>query len=229
MERVKNYYDILGIKKSAASKEIYTAFKTIALKWHPDRVSDSLKETAHNKFIEINEANEILSDVLLRKEYDLLYERDYENRQASDSAQYSKYEVNIKSRSARARAASEADLKQFHICLGCRRLSFISIRLCPHCGSISFKPIPKYKIWKHYGGMMFIMIISLITANFSCEAITNSSDALVLLLPFSVIIWFAIWLGPSYGWSFYYELKKRKESQYRNEAARIILNEGSKT
>lgn len=65
----KDYYDILGVSKSATTDEIKKAYKKLALKWHPDRNQDN-KEFAEEKFKEIAEAYEVLSDEEKRKIYD---------------------------------------------------------------------------------------------------------------------------------------------------------------
>ena len=64
----KNYYDILGIKKGASEKEVKQAYRRLARKYHPD-VNPGDK-SAENKFKEINEAYEVLSDKDDRKKYD---------------------------------------------------------------------------------------------------------------------------------------------------------------
>ncbi|KAG6891373.1 hypothetical protein C0992_008084 [Termitomyces sp. T32_za158] len=64
----KNYYDILGISKSASDDEIKKAYKKMALKWHPDRNKNS--EDATKKFKEVSEAFEVLSDGNKRAVYD---------------------------------------------------------------------------------------------------------------------------------------------------------------
>lgn len=63
----KDYYDILGVSRSASAKEIKSAFKKLAKKYHPDVSSDS-----GDKFKEINEAYEVLGDESKRKRYDQL-------------------------------------------------------------------------------------------------------------------------------------------------------------
>ncbi len=60
----KNYYDVLGVKKSASAEEIKKAFRKLAQKYHPDAGGDE------ERFKEINEAYEVLSDPQKRKEYD---------------------------------------------------------------------------------------------------------------------------------------------------------------
>jgi molecular chaperone DnaJ len=64
----KNYYDRLGIKKDATEKEIKGAYRRLARKYHPD-VNPGDK-SAEDKFKQINEAYEVLSDKDKRKKYD---------------------------------------------------------------------------------------------------------------------------------------------------------------
>src|SRR5437879_10239633 len=66
----KDYYKILGVDKNANQKDIQKAYRKLARKFHPD-VNPGDK-TAEEKFKEINEANEVLSDPQTRKEYDEL-------------------------------------------------------------------------------------------------------------------------------------------------------------
>jgi len=63
----KDYYSILGVDRTADEKEIKKAYRKLARKYHPDVNPD---EISKNKFLEINEANEVLSDPEKRKQYD---------------------------------------------------------------------------------------------------------------------------------------------------------------
>ncbi len=71
----KDYYSILGVDKNASREQIQKAFRKLARKYHPD-VNPNDK-TAEDKFKEINEANEVLSDPQKRKKYDAMVE-DYQ-------------------------------------------------------------------------------------------------------------------------------------------------------
>src|SRR5579883_462616 len=64
----KDYYGILGVKKTATADEIRKAFRKLARKYHPD-VNPGDKK-AEEKFKEISEANDVLSDEKKRKIYD---------------------------------------------------------------------------------------------------------------------------------------------------------------
>src|ERR1700744_4441924 len=66
----KDYYGLLGIKKTATQEEIRKAFRKAARKYHPD-VNPGDKK-AEEKFKEISEANEVLSEEKKRKIYDQL-------------------------------------------------------------------------------------------------------------------------------------------------------------
>ena len=67
-EQKRDYYEVLGLKKGASEDEIKKAFKSMARKYHPDLHPDD-KEAAE-KFKEINEAYEVLSDSEKRARYD---------------------------------------------------------------------------------------------------------------------------------------------------------------
>jgi DnaJ-class molecular chaperone len=67
----KDYYAILGVPKGAAEKDIKSAYRKLARKWHPDANPKNPKE-AEEKFKEISEAYEVLGDPEKRKKYDVL-------------------------------------------------------------------------------------------------------------------------------------------------------------
>lgn len=68
MAEKKNYYEILGVDKKATAQEIKSAYRKLAMKYHPDRNPGNAE--AAEKFKEINEANETLSDEQKRAAYD---------------------------------------------------------------------------------------------------------------------------------------------------------------
>ncbi|XP_070570725.1 dnaJ homolog subfamily C member 10-like [Ptychodera flava] len=63
-----DYYEILGVERDASTKDIRRAFKKLALKMHPDKNPDDPK--AHDKFLKVNRAYEVLKDEELRKKFD---------------------------------------------------------------------------------------------------------------------------------------------------------------
>ena len=70
---MKDYYQILGVSKDASADDIKSAFRKLAMKYHPDRQSgksDAEKKEAEDKFKEINEAYDTLSDPEKRQQYD---------------------------------------------------------------------------------------------------------------------------------------------------------------
>jgi len=64
----KDYYKILGVSQTASADEIRKAYRTLAVKYHPDKTGGD--KAANEKFLEINEANQVLSDPDKRKKYD---------------------------------------------------------------------------------------------------------------------------------------------------------------
>lgn len=64
----RDYYKILGVSKSASTDDIKKAFRKLAVKYHPDKNPGD--KSAEDKFKEITEANDVLSDPEKRKKYD---------------------------------------------------------------------------------------------------------------------------------------------------------------
>ncbi len=68
--KFKDYYEVLGVPRGASAEDIRKSFRKLARQYHPDVAKD--KKVAEEKFKEINEANEVLSDPAKRKKYDEL-------------------------------------------------------------------------------------------------------------------------------------------------------------
>lgn len=67
MSTKRDYYEVLGVGKSASADELKRSYRKLALEWHPDRNKSSDAET---KFKEINEAYQVLSDPKKKEAYD---------------------------------------------------------------------------------------------------------------------------------------------------------------
>jgi curved DNA-binding protein len=78
-----DYYKILGIDKSATSKDIKSAYRKLARKFHPDLNPND--KNAKRNFQQINEANEVLSDPEKRKKYDQ-YGKDWQHAEEFEKA-----------------------------------------------------------------------------------------------------------------------------------------------
>jgi molecular chaperone DnaJ len=63
-----DYYDILGVPRTASTEDIKRAYRKLAIKWHPDRNKGS--KEAEDRFKQVNEAHEVLSDPSTRAKYD---------------------------------------------------------------------------------------------------------------------------------------------------------------
>ena len=81
-----DYYEILGIKKTATEEEIKNAYRKLARKLHPDL--NPTDKDANKKFQQLNEANEVLSDPTKRKKYDQ-YGKDWQHSDQYEQARQS--------------------------------------------------------------------------------------------------------------------------------------------
>ena len=74
----KNYYDILGVSKTASAADVKKAYRKLALKYHPDQNKGN--KAAEAKFKEISEAYAVLSDPEKKKNYDMFGAEGFQNK-----------------------------------------------------------------------------------------------------------------------------------------------------
>lgn len=79
-----NHYKVLGLEETASKDEIKKAFRTLSLKYHPDRNPNS--QDAVDKFHEINNAYEVLSDEQKKREYDMMRNNPFFNLGGNDGS-----------------------------------------------------------------------------------------------------------------------------------------------
>uniref|UniRef100_A0A8D1Z336 DnaJ homolog subfamily C member 10 n=1 Tax=Sus scrofa TaxID=9823 RepID=A0A8D1Z336_PIG len=92
----QDFYSLLGVSKTASSREIRQAFKKLALKLHPDKNPNN--PNAHSDFLKINKAYEVLKDEDLRKKYDKYGEKGLADNQGGgqyESWNYYRYDFGI--------------------------------------------------------------------------------------------------------------------------------------
>ena len=82
----KDYYKIMGLEKTASQDEIKSTYRKLAKKYHPDLNPNN--EKAQEKFKEVSEANEVLSDEKKRKQYDQMGQYGFSNGQQFDPSAY---------------------------------------------------------------------------------------------------------------------------------------------
>ena len=104
-----DYYKILGIEKTATAAEIKLAYRKLARKYHPDLNPND--KDAHKNFQQINEANEVLSDVEKRKKYDQ-YGSDWKHSEEFEKAKHQQ-QASQSQRSRSYGAQSGGDFSDF--------------------------------------------------------------------------------------------------------------------
>ena len=77
-----NHYKVLGLEETATKDEIKKAFRSLSLKYHPDRNPNN--QDAVDKFQEINNSYEVLSDEQKKREYDMMRNNPFFNLGGND-------------------------------------------------------------------------------------------------------------------------------------------------
>lgn len=95
-----NYYKILNVSKYASLVEIRSAFRKLALDNHPDK---NPNPTAHETFIKLNEAYQILSNPQKRKQYDYLTDPSNQNPAPTNSEKLRQWQQNMKQEAEKGR------------------------------------------------------------------------------------------------------------------------------
>uniref|UniRef100_A0A667XAY6 DnaJ homolog subfamily C member 10 n=1 Tax=Myripristis murdjan TaxID=586833 RepID=A0A667XAY6_9TELE len=92
---VRDYYELLGVNREATSREIRRAFKKLALTMHPDKNPGD--PSAHDRFLQVSRAYEVLKDEDLRKKYDKYGEKGLDEQQGGryESWSYYRYDFGI--------------------------------------------------------------------------------------------------------------------------------------
>ena len=79
---MSNYYDILGVNKSASESDIKKAYRKKAMEYHPDRNQNNPQ--AEEKFKQVNEAYAVLSDKQKKQQYDMFGDQKFHQQYSSD-------------------------------------------------------------------------------------------------------------------------------------------------
>jgi len=85
MTNKEDYYKVLGVPKNAVKRELKSAFRKLAMKYHPDR---NKHQNAEEKFKQIREAYEVLTDDYKRKVYDQVGHAGYDKKTRRWSTTY---------------------------------------------------------------------------------------------------------------------------------------------
>jgi len=105
-----DYYKILGIEKTATAKDVKSAYRKLARKYHPDLNPNDAD--AKRKFQQINEANEVLSDTVKRKKFDQ-YGKDWQHADEFEKAKQYQDQSSASPGQRYSGAQSDGDFSDF--------------------------------------------------------------------------------------------------------------------
>ncbi|KAG2458910.1 DJC10 protein, partial [Polypterus senegalus] len=133
----EDYYKLLGVSKDASNREIRQAFKKLALTMHPDKNPNN--QDAHDKFLKINRAYEVLKDEDLRKKYDKYGEKGLQDNQEGgryESWNFYRYDFGIYDDDIEIITLDRAD---FDAAVNSGELWFVNFYFprCSHCHDLA--------------------------------------------------------------------------------------------
>uniref|UniRef100_A0A673JLH2 DnaJ homolog subfamily C member 10 n=1 Tax=Sinocyclocheilus rhinocerous TaxID=307959 RepID=A0A673JLH2_9TELE len=133
----EDYYNLLSISREASTREIRQAFKKLALTMHPDKNPNDA--TAHEKFLKINRAYEVLKDEGLRKKYDKYGEKGLQDEQQGgryESWNYYRYDFGIYDEDAEITTLDRGD---FDAAVNSGEVWFVNFYFprCSHCHDLA--------------------------------------------------------------------------------------------
>ncbi|XP_077435845.1 dnaJ homolog subfamily C member 10 [Vanacampus margaritifer] len=132
----RDYYELLGVGRDASTRQIRQAFKKLALTMHPDKNPGDA--SAHEKFLEVNRAYEVLKDEDLRKKYDKYGEKGLDEQQGRryESWNYYRYDFGIYDDDSEIITLDSAD---FEAAVNSGEIWFINFYSprCSHCHQLA--------------------------------------------------------------------------------------------
>lgn len=110
VQAISDYYQLLGVDRSATTKEIKSAYKKLALKYHPDKNPGDV--TAFDRFVEIGKAYEVLCDPERRPRHDAERRPTHEAKRTPTHSQRPKQSQQTRRQSQQKRKQSQKTRKQ---------------------------------------------------------------------------------------------------------------------
>lgn len=179
MSNRRDYYEVLGVNKTATQKEISKAYKKLAITHHPDKQhgkSEDVKKVSEDKFKEINEANDVLSDPEKRKLYDQfghdmgrnngfgnvdpndLFERmtrehfggmhGFKRDPRENANIHVNFSITLEEVISKTPISKKFRYNRLHVCVSCQGKGGSDIVTCNHCGGTGMQTFQR-------GNMLF--------------------------------------------------------------------------